>query len=120
MSIPKLKQKFKITYNYFRDDKVIVCHVSPKQLPFDLHTFYNGPFKGVAIFKDGDTFNKRMGEEIARKKAIRAYFKWFKRTYFDYWNSIKTEAEMCLKIIEHADEKINVLTNEIIEMTKED
>lgn len=119
MNIPKLKQTFKVEYKYFQDDKVIVCYVTPEKYTPGFCEITEKRFKGVAFFKDGDIFNKNIGEEISKKKAIRNYFKWLKQEYSFYWRKYLLTSERWLEFIKQADKRIDDFTNEIIEMTKE-
>lgn len=120
MNIPKLKQTFKAEYKYFQDDKVIVCYVTPEKRIPGFYKITKKRFKGVASFKDGDIFNKNIGEEISKKKAIRTYFKWLKQEYSSYCEKNLLESERWLEFIKQADKRIDDFTNEIIKMTKED
>lgn len=134
MSIPRLKQSFKTEYKFFQDEKTVVCYVIPlNKLEFldfyfrtnrvytidsidtEFHTF-----KGVAVLKDGDTMNIEVGKQIARKKAMRAYFQYIKTEYGSLLRQVMNCVSERFEFIKQADRKINKLTEEIVEMTKED
>lgn len=139
MNIPKLKQTFTTNYKIFQDGKTVVCYVYPirrisflngyldvdrdenrKYISADHLDLGINPFKGVATFKDKDVFDIEYAKNIARKKAMRAYFQWIKTEYGSTWKEISNLVESRLQFIEQANSKINELTNEIKEMTKED
>lgn len=131
MNVPKLKQSFNIKYQIFQDGKTIVCYVTPMYCLSFLKFFIDITeerinafepiglqFKGVARFKEGDKFDIEIGKKIAKKKAMRAYFQYLKRKYIPFFKKMLEIVNQRLAFMAQVDERIEILTNEIKELTK--
>jgi len=136
MSIPKLKQTFEIYYEYLNNNEVVKCYIKPKlAIPFlsalkwlgnsytsDIDAIFGGEtnktWEGVATLKAGDVKDVHMAEEIARKKAMRKYFKDLKRIYSLVWESVINIANEKLEFIEQAEAKASDLSLEIVKINK--
>lgn len=122
MSIPKFKQTFDVEYKYFNDNKIVVAYVRARiarkiyrdmvggNLPFGYETF-----KGVAKLKAGDTFDISKAEKIARKKAIRAYYKRVKFLLNENIITHQRELNDQKEFLQQLNNKITTLTDEIKE-----
>ena len=128
MSIPKFKQTFEVEYKYFNDNKTVVAYVRAngmkkangiKKMYFKAMTDYElssfKVFKGVARFKTGDTFDISEAEKVARKKAVRAYYKHVRsllnKAIIIHQRKLNDQKEF----LQQLNNKITILTDEIKE-----
>jgi hypothetical protein len=123
MSIPKFKQTFEVEYKYFNDNKTVVAYARPYSFINNIfitmgvnnYSLYSKIFKGVAKFKEGDTFDIKEAERIAKKKAIRAFYKYVKSLLTEdmakQWKLISDQKEF----LQQLNNKIATFTNEIKE-----
>lgn len=123
MSIPKFKQTFEVEYKYFNDNKTVVAYVRARRLAKNIfRDMVDGGlplgceiFKGVAKLKIGDTFDISEAEKVARKKAIRAYYKRVKfllnENIIAHQRGLNDQKEF----LQQLNNKITTLTNEIKE-----
>lgn len=119
MSIPKLKQAFDVEYKFFNNNNTIVCYVTPtKALDFlEVYTPLK-KFKGTATFKEGDIFNIEEGKQIARKKAMRSYYKYTLNYNKIHLQKMQDYVNNRLAFLQQIEDRIEVLTNEIKDLTK--
>lgn len=128
MSIPKFKQTFEVEYKYFNDSKTVVAYVRAndmkktngiKRAYFEAMTDYELPcfkvFKGVARFKTGDTFDISEAERVARKKAIRAYYKHIRSSLNEVIIAHQKGLNDQKEFLQQLNNKITTLTDEIKE-----
>ena len=128
MSIPKFKQTFEVEYKYFNDSKTVVAYVRAndmkkanrtKRIYFETMTNYELPcskvFKGVARFKTGDTFDISGAEKVARKKAVRAYYKYVRSLLNEAIVANQRELNDQKEFLQQLNNKITTLTDEIKE-----
>lgn len=128
MSIPKFKQTFEVEYKYFNDSKTVVAYVRAndmkkanrtKRIYFETMTNYELPcfkvFKGVARFKTGDTFDISEAEKVARKKAVRAYYKHVRSLLNEAIVANQRELNDQKEFLQQLNNKITTLTDEIKE-----
>lgn len=123
MSIPKFKQTFEVEYKYFNDNKTVVAYARPYSFINNIfitmgvnnYSLYSKIFKGVAKFKEGDTFDIKEAERIAKKKAIRAFYKYVKSLLTEdmtkQWKLMSDQKEF----LQQLNNKITTFTNEIKE-----
>lgn len=123
MSIPKFKQTFEVEYKYFNDSKTVVAYVKPNR-DFDYIfldmwitncSFYHKTFKGTARFKEGDTFDIKEAEKIAKKKAIRRFYKHIKNLLIEAMNKKQRLIDNQKEFLQQLNNKITTLTDEIKE-----
>lgn len=128
MSIPKFKQTFEVEYKYFNDSKTVVAYVRAndmiktnrtKRIYFETMTNYELPcfkvFKGVARFKTGDTFDISEAEKVARKKAVRAYYKHVRSLLNEAIVAHQKGLNDQKEFLQQLNNKITTLTDEIKE-----
>lgn len=131
MSIPKFKQTFEVEYKYFNDSKTVVAYVRAnntiktnrtnrtKRIYFETMTNYELPcfkvFKGVARFKTGDTFDISEAEKVARKKAVRAYYKHVRSLLNEAMVAHQKRLNDQKEFLQQLNNKITTLTDEIKE-----
>lgn len=131
MSVPKLKQAFNIDYKILQDGKTIVCYVTPRNyIPFlrfcidvtegiiQMFEPTVKQFKGVARFKEGDKFDIEIGKKIAKKKAMRAYFKYLEGRYSFFLKKVQSIVNQRIAFVSQINDRIEILTDEINELTK--
>lgn len=70
----KLTHKFKVVYDITDGGNTITATVTPTISPLTSKP----SFCGVAKYNGHGTFSYEMGKTIARKKAIRRYWRWLK------------------------------------------
>lgn len=120
LNVPNFHMAFNCEFKYI-NNKEVICTLRPKSnLDYLGYEPYvkNLVYTGKAVFKEGDTFDIRVGETIARKKAMRAYYKDMVRFYKAIWeNFMKYTAER-LAYIEQIEAKASEMTVEILEMTR--
>lgn len=123
MSIPKFKQTFDVEYKYFNDNKTVVAYARPYSFIDNIfiimgvnnYSLYSKPFKGVAKFKEGDTFDIKEAERIAKKKAIRAYYKYVKSLLTEGMAKQRKLMSDQKEFLQQLNNKITTLTDEIKE-----
>lgn len=137
LNIPKLKQTFNVRYEFYNDNKIVKCFVTPQRrleyLWADLYLWAdvvsahdadrecdgeNCFWIGRAIFKSGDTMDIETAKAIARKKAMRSYYKSVKAKYMKVWKKIARIAAERLAYIEQAEAKASDLSLEIVKINK--
>lgn len=138
LNVPKFKQTFYVEYKFYNDNKVVECLVRPRKKLKYLCADVNlcGKFVstheadrecdgnkytwcGKAVLKSGDAMNIEAAKDIARRKAMRSYYKSVRVEYTKVWEKIAKIAAERLTYIKKAEAKASDLTLEIVEMTKE-
>lgn len=123
MSIPKFKQTFEVEYKYFNDNKTVVAYVRARRLAKNIfRDMVDGDlplgceiFKGVAKLKTGDTFDILEAEKVARKKAVRAYYKHVRSLLNEAIVANQRELNDQKEFLQQLNNKITTLTVEIKE-----
>lgn len=113
-----VKPKVNFDIRYIVDDKnnAIVCYVRPLNPVFVGYNYWDGTkkdFKGVATYKAGDTYSEEQGKSIARKKALRNFW----RTIMSWGKNINEVNEKAVETTEmfiaHCSDNVREITNEI-------
>lgn len=137
LNVPKIKQTFNVRYGFYNDNKIVKCFVTPQRrleyLWADLN-FYKGFvsaldadrecdgenhfWTGRVILKPGDTMDIETAKAIARRKAMRSYYKFVKEEYKKVWKKIARIAAERLAYIEQAEVKASDLSLEIVKINR--
>lgn len=127
-------KNFKMTfdYRYIVNDGAIICFAAPRDVDNDL-AIINAryirdkgckpkntiapEYKGVARYKDGDTYDPETATEIARCKAVRAAFKGYAALFNELLDYISEKYDELYGSYASIGKKIDKITDEIKEMT---
>ena len=129
-------KNFKMTfdYRYIVNDGAIICFAAPRHLDAELtrmtanyirdkgHKPKNTiapEYKGIARYKEGDIDDPETATEIARCKAVRAAFKGYAALTNELLEYIYEKYGDFFGVATSIDNKIDKITEEIIEMTKQ-
>ena len=120
MSVKKFKQTFEVTYKYFNDNKTVVAYVTPaKRIDSCFYSmlyvgdFYDKTYKGVSTYKEGDNFDIEAAKQVAKRKAIRSYYKAVKNSIYECFERERRKLCDSIAVVKQIEKKINTLTEEI-------
>lgn len=120
MSVKKFKQTFEVTYKYFNDNKTVVAYVTPvKSIDSYFYSMlyvgdlYVQTYKGVSTYKEGDNFDIEIAKQVAKRKAIRAYYKAVKNSIYERFECERRKLCDSAAVIKQIEKKIDTLTEEI-------
>lgn len=139
LNTPNFKQTFDVRFEFYNNNKVVICYVSPKrQLEYvsgylnargeenfistsDADFLFNGSWewKGVAVLHPEDNCDVELGKKIALKKAMRGYYHEVATSYKKVWKEIALFAAERLDYLEKAEAKASELNLEILELVKD-
>lgn len=120
MSVKKFKQTFEVTYKYFNDNKTVVAYVTPtKSIDSCFYSMlyvgdlYKQTYKGVSTYKEGDNFDIETAKQVAKRKAIRSYYKAVKNSIYERFECERRKLCDSIAVVKQIEKKINTLTEEI-------
>ena len=120
MSVKRFKQTFEVTYKYFNDNKTVVAYVIPTK-DIDLYFssmlyvggLYDQTYKGVSTYKEGDNFDIEIAKQVAKRKAIRSYYKAVKNSIYERFECERRKLCDSIAVVKQIEKKIDTLTEEI-------
>lgn len=111
----KLTHKFRVSYEITDCGRTIAAIVTPTVSPLTSKP----SFRGVAIYKGSGDFCIETGKTIARKKAVRRYFKWLKNIARKTSECLKMDIADLYECERHCQYMINQIDSEIEFMVEE-
>lgn len=138
LNTPSFKQIFDVRFEFYNNNKVVICYVSPKRQLEYLSGYFNArggnfidtsdidsktsnqwEWKGVAVLHPEDNCDVELGKKIALKKAMRGYYHDVATSYKKVWKEIALFAAERLDYLEKAEAKASELNLEILELIKD-
>ena len=111
----KLTHKFKVDYEVTDCGRTVTATVTPTVSPLTSKP----SFRGVATYEGSGYFCIDTGKTIARKKAVRRYFKWFKNITQKTRECLKKDIADLYECERHCQYMINQIDSEIEFMVEE-
>lgn len=110
-----LTHKFNVVYDITDGGNIITATVTPTVSPLTSKP----SFCGVAKYNGHGTFSCEMGKTIARKKAIRKYWRWLRKVARLSKQALIKEINDLYDIERHYNYMVNVVNKEIEMIVKE-